>query len=223
MELAQLAVFVRPPTEGAVKTRLQDLFGARGAAALYEAFVDDTVSVCSRVRAAGKVDIALWAAGLDHEAVSEWGRRLGTVPRLQPDGDLGIRLGAAFDEGLRAYERVVIIGSDAPTLPLELIVAAFDALEDVPIALGPSNDGGYCIVGASHGVRPRFEGVRWSTPAALEDTARANAAHRIAMLSPWYDVDEPVDLEVLRAHLSVSPMSAPATARCLAELDRGQR
>ena len=32
MELAQLAVFVRPPTEGLVKTRLESMFGAKHAA-----------------------------------------------------------------------------------------------------------------------------------------------------------------------------------------------
>ena len=43
MELAQLAVFVRPPFPGRVKTRLSSLFGDSGAAALYRAFVEDTL------------------------------------------------------------------------------------------------------------------------------------------------------------------------------------
>jgi rSAM/selenodomain-associated transferase 1 len=223
MELAQLAVFVRPPEEGAVKTRLQDLFGTEGVATLYEAFVEDTLSLCSRVRAAGRVDVVLWAAGLEHGAVAKWGRKLGTVARLQPEGDLGARLAAAFDEGLRTHERVVIIGSDAPTLPLRLIVAAFNELESADMVLGPASDGGYYAVGAARGVRPRFDGVRWSTPSALADTIDANPGLDIPLLPPWYDIDEPADLDVLRAHLSVSPQSAPATARCLRAIDRAQR
>lgn len=223
MELAQLAVFVRPPDKGAVKTRLERCLGAGGAAALYEAFVEDTVALCSQVRAAGRVDIALWAAGPDDDSIARWGRKLGAAARLQPDGDLGDRLSAAFDEGLREYERVVIIGSDAPTLPLALIVAAFNALRDASMVLGPANDGGYYAVGASHGVRPRFDGVRWSTQDALRDTMRANSETEIAILPPWYDIDEPADLDVLRAHLSLNPKSAPATARCLRELPSAQR
>ena len=50
MELAQLAVFVRPPDEGAVKTRLARLLGTSHAAALYEAFVEDTLALCARGR-----------------------------------------------------------------------------------------------------------------------------------------------------------------------------
>jgi len=223
MELAQLAVFVRPPTVGQVKTRLAALVGERGAAALYRAFVDDALRLCLRVRAAGRVDLALWSTGLDDDSVSEWANQLGTAPRLQPEGDLGVKLTAAFDEGLQRYQRVVIIGSDAPTLPIELIVAAFDSLDTAPLVLGPANDGGYYTVGASHGVRPSFEGVRWSTANTLEDTVKANAQRRLATIAPWYDIDGPEDLEVLRAHLSVDRAAAPATAICLAELARAQR
>lgn len=223
MELAQLVVFARPPAIGAVKTRLERALGEEGAAELYRAFVDDTLELCARVRDAGRVDLALWAADIDDPVVTEWGERLGTVPRMQPDGDLGVRLCAAFDEGLRGHERVVIIGSDAPTLPFALVVAAFNALGTAPMALGPSNDGGYYAIGSTRRVRPRFEGVRWSTPTALEDTRRANDEHEIALLSPWYDIDEPADLHILRAHLSARPKAAPATARCLAELLSAQR
>ena len=222
MAIAELAVFVRPPVRGLVKTRLQSAIGEEGAAALYRAFVDDTLDLCAQVRDAGRVEVTLWAAEID-SVVDEWGRRLDTVPILQPDGDLGARLGTAFERGLSRHERVVIIGSDAPTLPFSLIVAAFNALDTAPMALGPANDGGYYAIAASQGVRPRFDGVRWSTPTALEDTVRANEAHRITMLPPWYDIDEPPDLAVLRAHLSARPKVAPATARCLAALDGPQR
>jgi rSAM/selenodomain-associated transferase 1 len=223
MELGQLAVFVRPPTAGEVKTRLSALFGERGAAALYQAFVEDTLRLCSRVRAAGRVDVALWSAGPDDDIVSEWANRLGVPARLQPEGDLGVKLGAVFDESLRRYERVLIIGSDAPTLPIDLIGAAFDSLEKTPIVLGPASDGGYYAIGASHSVRPSFERVRWSTVDTFADTMRANAQRQVATIAPWYDIDEPEDLAVLRAHLSVDPAAAPATARYLGELARAQR
>jgi len=218
MELAQLAVFVRPPTAGRVKTRLGALFGERGAAELYQAFVEDTLHLCSRVRAAGRVDVALWSAGPQDDIVSEWASRLGVPVRLQPEGDLGVKLVTAFEEGLRRYQRVVIIGSDAPSLPIEHIGAAFDALERAPMVLGPANDGGYYAIGATHSVQPSFERVRWSTRHALRDTARANAQLQIATIGPWYDIDEPEDLAVLRAHLSLDPGVAPATARHLTQL-----
>lgn len=218
MELAQLAVFVRPPTPGEAKTRLADLLGEQSAAELYDAFVEDTLALCARVRRAGRVDIALWSAGPPPEAVARWAREQNAQMHMQPEGDLSARLSEAFDRGLRRYERVVVIGSDIPTLPLGLVVAAFDSLERASLVLGPANDGGYYAIGASHETRPRFDGVRWSTAHALADTLRANASHGAAIIPPWYDVDDAADLAILRAHLSADPAAAPATARRLETL-----
>ncbi|MDH3727695.1 MAG: DUF2064 domain-containing protein, partial [Myxococcales bacterium] len=155
--------------------------------------------------------------------VVAWATSLGTTVRAQPEGDLGVRLGAAFEEGLARYERVVIIGSDAPTLPIGLIVAAFNALTNASMVLGPASDGGFYAIGASNRVRPSFEGVRWSTSVTLDDTKKANAGLRVAVTSPWYDIDEPGDLHLLRAHLSVNPSAAPATAKRLFELASAHR
>ncbi len=223
MELAQLAVLVRPPVAGVTKTRLAESLGDQGAAELYEAFVDDTLRLCERIRSVGRVDVALWCAGAPADRVASWATSMGTTVRAQPEGDLGVRLGATFEEGLARYERVLIIGSDAPTLPVGLIVEAFDALADAAIVLGPASDGGYYAIGASHRVRPSFEGVRWSTSTAFDDTKKANAGVQMAVTSPWYDVDEPGDLHLLRAHLSIVPSAAPATAKRLLELASGHR
>lgn len=219
MEVAQLAVFLRPPSEGSVKTRLRPLLGPEGAAALYEAFLEDTMQLCARVREAGRISIALWVDGDEDPWVSRWSEALEAEVQRQPVGDLGVRLGAAFDRGLRDHERVVVIGSDIPTLPLVRIVEAFNRLAHDEVVLGPSNDGGYYAIGATHPARPRFDHVAWSTPSALADTLRANQALRVVLLSPWYDVDEEADLAVLRAHLSMTPEAAPATARALGRID----
>ncbi len=219
MELAQLVVFVRPPDVGTAKTRLGPSLGERGAAELYEAFVEDTVRLCRRIHASGHADVALWYAGPEDARARAWVDAAQGSLHRQPEGDLGDRLTAAFDDGLSSYERVVVIGSDAPTLPVGLVASAFDALEDADLMLGPSRDGGYYAIGASGGRVPSFDGVRWSTPKAFGDTEKANPSAKLAVTSPWYDIDEPRDLELLRTHLSLDPLSAPATAERLARLD----
>lgn len=218
MALAQLAVFVRAPKPGSTKTRLAGALGAEAAAALYEAFVDDTLSVCEQVRDSLPVDVAIWHAGPADEHVREWAARVNGFARAQPEGTLGKRLGAAFADGLDRYERVLVIGSDAPTLPATHLVDALGALAGSPLVLGPTSDGGYYAVGASKGARPTFEGVRWSTSHAFADTRAANAGIEFYETAPWYDVDEMRDLDLLRAHLSLDPSAAPATAARLEEL-----
>lgn len=221
MDLAELAVFVRAPVAGSVKTRLHSVFGPDGATELYCAFVEDVVARCERVREAGRVSLSLWADDASDPMVERWASALGTEPLQQPDGDLGARLVKAFETGLGRAERVVVIGSDAPTFPFSNIANAFGQLAQVPLVLGPSNDGGYVLIGAS-GATPRFDDVRWSTELAYRDTRAANASLAVGTLPPWYDIDEEADLCTLRAHLSVEPAAAPATAAALTRL-AGQR
>jgi glycosyltransferase A (GT-A) superfamily protein (DUF2064 family) len=107
---------------------------------------------------------------------------------------------SAFERGC---ERVVLIGADSPTLPVEYVSQAFRELETHSVVLGPSVDGGYYLVGAARSVPPIFHGVAWSTHHVWEQTLRLLEATRIpvAQLSPWYDVDDIEDLRRLAQDL----------------------
>ncbi|MBK8591225.1 MAG: hypothetical protein IPN77_19275 [Sandaracinaceae bacterium] len=50
---------------------------------------------------------------------------------------------------------------------------------------------------------------------ALTDTVRANPDRPAQRLAPWYDVDTPSDLRLLRLHLRLDPRAAPATSEQL--------
>ncbi|MEM7137136.1 MAG: TIGR04282 family arsenosugar biosynthesis glycosyltransferase [Myxococcota bacterium] len=215
MAVAQLVVFLRTPLPGQTKTRLAEAVGNDRAAALYAAFAEDTLALCQRVAAASSVDVALWHAGPRTDHIARWAESVSAKTYAQPSGTLGDRLEAAFSSGLRVYERVVAIGSDAPTLPASLLASTFDALATARLVLGPTSDGGYYAIGASEGRTPSFEHVRWSTEHAYTDTRRANPNTPFAATSPWYDVDRAEDLELLRAHLSLDPGAATATATAL--------
>ncbi len=216
---AALAVFGRAPRAGAAKTRLSPALGPDGAAHLYAAFLADTLALARAAAHAGLADATLWAADApDDPALLEVpGAR--EVPRCaQPAGDLGVRLAAALDAGVASHGRALVIGSDAPTLPLALLRAASAALDTADLVLGPSADGGYFLIGARVAVGAAlFDGVRFSTRFALLDTltGAARLGLSVARTAPWYDVDTPDDLRVLRAHLSLAPTVAPHTSRAL--------
>jgi len=215
---AQLGVFIRPPVPGVVKTRLADEIGEANAASIYEGFVEDTLRLCARLVAGGRIDVTLWYAGALDDRIRRWGAGVGASIHSQPDGDLGARLAHAFERGFSEYERVVIIGSDAPTLPASVLGEAFEALGGASMVLGPACDGGYYAIGAATRA-PSFEGVRWSSSTALEDTVKANSDRDLAFLPPWYDVDDAPDLALLRAHLGLVPAAAPCTRDRLASID----
>ncbi|MBW2462901.1 MAG: TIGR04282 family arsenosugar biosynthesis glycosyltransferase [Deltaproteobacteria bacterium] len=216
MTFAPIAVFLRPPRPGTTKTRLTPSLGSIGAAALYEAFVEDVVARC---RGAPGLEPELWVAGdLDDPFIR------GLCPELrrtrQPDLDLGGRMAAALEAAVRARGRGLVIGTDVPTLPAAHLVAARDALESADLVLGPSADGGYYLVGVRDNVPDVFRGVRYSTRHCLADTLKRarTAGVTVALLPPWYDVDTPQDLRLLRLHVALDPSRARATAARLAEM-----
>ena len=215
MSAANLSVFVRAVEPGKVKTRLVPALGEAGAARLYAAFVEDTLSHVQGF--AGPV--VVWCAGAaDHPSLAALG-----VPerRAQPALDLGGRLRSALGEGLEAAPVALAIGSDSPTLPAHYLDLAVRALGMADMVLGPAIDGGYYLIGlgrqAQGALAQLFDGVRWSSASTLRDTETAaqRLGLRVAHLPPWYDVDCPGDLPLLRLHLAIDGQAAPATARAL--------
>ena len=202
----------KAPVPGAVKTRLR--LPLEEAAELQAAMIRDAIEKASSV--APVTVAASPAAELDSV------RRLiprGTPVTAQPEGDLGHRMFAGARELFdRGDGPILVIGTDAPTLPTSYLRDALQSLEDgSDVALTPSEDGGYVLIGLRKPHAALFDGIPWSTPRVHGQTIEA--AHRAGLsvyeTSPWHDVDEPEDLKRLRAELDREPALAPRTARLL--------
>lgn len=132
----------------------------------------------------------------------------------QGDGDLGDRLARAAAAAASAgVERLVIVGADAPLLPLSLVERAFAALRDHAVALAPAEDGGFVLLGLAAGrlspasVASLLREVPWGTAEVLEATLRnaARASLEVAVLPSSWDVDRPDDLPRLRRAIAALP------------------
>jgi len=188
-----IIVFAKAPEPGRVKTRLARVLGEERAAGLHSALVRDALE--SMGRFAGWADVELHV-DIETGAWSEI-----PVPRaLQAPGDLGRKMYEALRAGLEAGRpQAVIVGSDAPGVPPAHLESLLASTADV--ALGPARDGGYYAI-ACRRVHPRmFDGVEWSRPVTLEQTAEAARACGLQVeIGPeWFDVDSPEDLERLAA------------------------
>ena len=193
---------------GQVKTRMIPWLGAREALRLHLALLEDSLRLLrAGAREAGAAPFVAfsenWEPGREPSLAPLAGAAVG-LPRLpQSGGDLGERLCGTFERLMaEGYRRVAVIGSDSPTLPAAILRSAFEALRlDADVVLGPAEDGGYYLVGASRLVAEMFKGIPWGTPAVLDATLEAagRAAARVFLLPRWYDVDVPEDLDRLRA------------------------
>ncbi len=220
---AVVAVMAKAPRAGVVKTRLCPPLSADEAAGLYRCFLLDTID---RIRALEGTTVAIaYAPPEDRAFFEEAGPELILVP--QRGSDLGTRLANVFDQLFgRGFGAVLAMGADTPTLPGEFLRRGLDALADprLDVALGPTEDGGYYLIGLRAPRPDLFEGIPWSTSRVFDETMRrARAATlNVAVLPRWYDVDTADDLRRLRASLpGPAGADAPRTRDFLVARDDG--
>jgi len=191
--------------------------GPQRAAAVYREFVATLLQRLSECNA------EKWLVYAPAELVGEFQEIAPAGWQLAPqtEGDLGNRLQTFFARRFAAgSERVVVVGSDSPQLPLESIQQAFDQLRTNQVVLGPTEDGGYWLVGASGRVPDIFSGIPWSTPRVWEATIEALQASQTthSTLRVCYDIDHGHDLQRLLDELQSTVGSDPHLERLLKRL-----
>jgi uncharacterized protein len=187
--LPLIVVFAKAPRPGFVKTRLG--LEPTAAASLYTEFVNRTLNTVCEFRGEAEIELSL------DRPCAAW-PDLPIVRTIQQDGDLGVKLYAALERGLSAgHATVAILGSDSPTLPVDHVRWLLESKADV--ALGPATDGGYYGIACRKARQAMFDGVRWSTSDALQDTIRAVGRCDLscAIGPKWFDIDRPEDLQWL--------------------------
>ncbi len=193
-----LVIFSRYPEPGRAKTRLIPVLGPEGAADLQRRMTIHTVTRAKELERRDSVSIELRFEGGDEARMRQW---LGPdlTYRSQGRGDLGERMARAFLDGFQSEaERVVIVGTDCPSLTAALVRRAFDLLGQNDLVLGPANDGGYYLMGLRRRIPQLFSGIRWGTGEVLEKTLRIAQylGISVALLETLDDVDRPEDLAI---------------------------
>jgi rSAM/selenodomain-associated transferase 1 len=213
-----LLIVGKAPVPGRTKTRLVPPLSPEEAAALYRGFLLDCVDLGLELGWEQVSVIHPGGAGQPLAALLPSG-----VTLVQQSGHgLGDALSSAFERHFgEGFQRVVLIGSDNPTLPVEPIRAACAALDEDDLSIGPTVDGGYYLIGMRAAHLGVFSQIEWSTPRVFGQTlARAIALGlRVHTVQEWYDVDEPPDLQRLRTDLlRLLPGVAPNTRAALDRL-----
>ncbi|MBI3696872.1 MAG: TIGR04282 family arsenosugar biosynthesis glycosyltransferase [Acidobacteria bacterium] len=191
-----IALFARAPLPGQVKTRLVGRWTPEQVADLYRAFVLDMWEMLGAFAPAS--ELFLYADA----GCAEWRALAGAQARLQQGAGLGQRMLHCFDELHAAgFGPLLIVGSDSPALSANLLAPWTALLAQSPALLGPAEDGGYYAIGCRQPHPRMFEGVEWSSPRTLSQTAAALQRCGLppAYLPSHFDVDTPEDLARLRA------------------------
>jgi uncharacterized protein len=222
-----LAVMTKAPRAGQVKTRLIPPLTPSEAAELNRCFLRDTAAAI--VQASGKDarGVAVYTPkGAEADYIDILPSEFALL--VQREGSFGQRLIAAAEDLFRVgFASVCLIDSDSPTVPAECYAEATKLLsiQHDRVVLGPSDDGGYYLVGLKQPHRRIFEDIDWSTHRVLEQTiARANELKLpVDFLPTGYDVDDSVTLRRLCHELLAKPAEstirlAPQTRDFLSSL-----
>jgi len=194
-----------------VKTRLARSLPVEAVTDLYRCLLDDTVTLA---RSLGNVEVAIMCPASDVEELQRLTRGAVAVVAQQGEG-LAAALTSVFAHFAKpGREAVVAFNSDSPHLPPSVLGSAFDALTAHDLVVGPTEDGGYYLVGAKVAHPALFGGDGMGTKSALEALlARGRELQlSVGFTDPFYDIDVEGDLNRLAAELELAPARAPRTA-----------
>lgn len=201
-----VAIMAKAPIAGKAKTRLIPQLGAEQAAMLYQEMLLDTIElVADALNGSGAIGIVC-PTSADRTALQQIVAS-GIEIIADETGSLmgGLNHALAYHTAA-GYQQVVLLDGDSPTLPLEYLQLAFDALISTDVVLGPTIDGGYYLIGACQSQPALFQWQHLDSAMICDQTqARAEARGlRVELLPNWFDVDTAEDLERLvddlRAH-----------------------
>jgi len=226
-----LAVMAKAPRPGKVKTRLSPPLSPEQASALNACFLRDTVASLRAATLSAPAEWVISYTPVGEEAAFRGILEEGALLLPQRGDGFGERLLATAEDLFTCgFSAVCLIDSDSPTVPtVEFAMAAERLLAPGDRAvIGPSEDGGYYLIGLQKPVAHLFEDITWSTAIVATQTLEraAEAGLSVELLQPWYDVDDEASLcllheELFDPHSNVlRGYAAPHTREYLAGIPR---
>ena len=223
---AALVIFAKAPIPGQVKTRLCPPLTPDEAATLHGSFVIDMLERTKVAVAKLKLPFDRYLACAPSSTLVFFQimeERQGVKLIDQMGDDLGARMSQAFATMFaRGYSRVLIVGTDVPSLPLDHYKQALTLLESHDLVLGPALDGGYYLIGLKRAAPDLFVGIPWSTEQVLGMTQEkaTKLGLKTALIAPWRDVDTIEDVQAL-IEASVLDAKKPKTEQSFSSRTAG--
>lgn len=189
--------FTRVPRPGVTKTRLLPILLPEQCVQLHWCFLRDLAETYNHL------DAHLFVA---YTPDPGWEELKSVFPNagffVQKGADLGEKMYRAIRTVLKlGYESVVLTGADLPLMGAAHLESGFAALENSDIAIGPTSDGGYYLIGMKQAQRAVFHVEGYGGSSVYENTVTAAEAAGLTVAAALAcdDVDTPEDLKRLAA------------------------
>ena len=193
---------------GRCKTRLSKDIGKINSAKVQSVMTKHTISVAKFLQENKLIDISIAISGLGLSNCRRWSRELGIKKfNLQGKGCLGEKMKRQIIINKKFCARnkiknIIFIGTDLPDLCHQDLLNTLKELQQHDLILGPSNDGGYWLIGLSEKIMSSyiylpFINISWSTENVLQNTINNFTSTKIKykLLDKKIDIDTINDIE----------------------------
>lgn len=200
----KILVFAREPIVGNVKTRLARSIGDQAALQFHQEIVTKTVEMAAN---SGLAELELHVSGnMEHPFFRTLADQYGMRICLQEGNDLGEKMFYALKQSLDHASYCILIGTDCPVMTADYLQQAFNMLEKgLDAVIGPAEDGGYVLIGASRVDISWFNNIDWGSQHVLAQSRQRLTANnaRYEELQQLWDVDHIDDLHRWRLSSSI--------------------
>ena len=193
---------------GRCKTRLSKDIGKSNSAKVQSVMTKHTTSVAKFLQKTKIFDISIAISGLGKKNCRRWSKELGIKKfNLQGKGCLGEKMKRQIMVNKKfctqhKIKNIIFIGTDLPDLCHQDLFNTLIGLEQNDLILGPSNDGGYWLIGLSEKIISKhlyfpFIKINWGTENVLQNTIDNFASTKLKykFLDKKIDIDTIIDIE----------------------------
>ncbi len=191
---AAVLVFAKAPIAGEVNTRLIPDVGVKAATRLQDELIHSRLLSFQDNQL---TNIQLWCSPDSNHDFFQACKKRYTVDLFDQQGeDLGERMSFAISQSLKKFKRVVLIGTDAPSLSMEQIELAINKLgNDNELVIVPAEDGGYVLIGMTHHHPEIFQSIPWGSDQVLALTREVIKLNNLVVeeFESCWDIDRLAD------------------------------
>ena len=195
-----LILFSKSPRICRVKTRMQPNLSHRECLYLHKML---TKNIIDKLSLNTNLNFVLYTT---HPYTDKYLYSRNLRIKKQQGINLGMRMHNAISEELKYSQKVVLIGSDCLEFTPGVIQSAFEKLNKArDIVIGPTDDGGYLLVGMRKQNKFLFKNISWSSSSTLDMTIKAarNFKKNISILDKMRDLDSIEDLRYLSQQITL--------------------
>jgi len=193
---------------GRCKSRLSKDIGKSNSAKVQSVMTKHTILVAKSLQKTKQIDLTIAISGLGEKNCRRWSEELGIRKfNLQGKGCLGEKMKRQIIKNKKfCYEHkiknIIFIGTDLPDLCHQDLLNTLRDLKQNDLILGPSNDGGYWLIGLSKKIISQhlylpFIDIKWGTENVLQNTIDNFSSTKLKykLLNKKIDIDTIIDIE----------------------------